>query len=227
MPKYSFFFFAAIMSLGSQLTASTIDQEYFDGVGGVAGGAIGQTFTCGLSGTLATVELALQATSSATLDIRPTSGGMPTTSQSSALAIVALPDLPYSANRIYDVDVSSFDVPVVPGEMLAFTLHGTSVQMVLNPGTAYGGGPDVYTRGEACIAYDANSPWNPYLGGGADLDFRTYVAVPEPSTFSLLGIAGLALLAVALLSRGRSPGLRRGVGTGVGTRTQGSEPGRS
>ena len=190
-----FLAFTVILAHEDRTVAAPVqlDQQYFSGVGSTQGPYVAQTFTVGINGTLAKVEIELDQSSGATFDIRPTSGGAPAASDSSALANVALPNVPQFFPEVYDVDLSSFDIPVVQGEVLAFTLSG-HFQVSMNTGPAYGGGPDLYTRGAAYIR--GFPAWSPLLGGGADLDFRTYVQpTPEPSTLALLGVGAIGLLA--------------------------------
>ena len=150
-----------------------------------------QTFTVGIAGTLAQVNLDLYDLRDAigrgpTLQIVRTVSGAPSDNSLDTLATVALPTV--ESPQLLAVDLSSFGIGVSVGELLAIEIFGSFDWIA---GSGYPGG----------MAFDdgvSGSPTQPLPN--LDLGFQTFV--PEPATVTLLGLA-LAGLGIA---RKRSPG---------------------
>jgi hypothetical protein len=162
----------------------------------------GQTFTVGLTGTLTSFEIAVRtaaagATNPLLVDLRTTTGGVPTT-----------PDA--GANVLFSTTVSSGigttfttltfapGLSVVAGDVLAIVLRSNdpAIPGVYEwPGTAAGG----YAGGAAHLRLGSGA-WGTSTSIG-DLWFRTFVdpgtttPVPEPALAALLA-AGLGLVAL-------------------------------
>jgi hypothetical protein len=163
-----------------------------------------QTITVGVTGTLARIDLLVRedTTSTANLlfDIRATNGGVPVADNTGVLASVVVPHGTVPIDPLTmtytSIDISSFGVPVTDGEMLAIVLRTDTGGRYL-----WKNGNPVYTRGESFFRFPNVSPdWRTWSSAGNNFDFafRTYVdtavAVPEPSTLTLLGIGTLSLL---------------------------------
>jgi hypothetical protein len=164
----------------------------------------GQSFTVGVTGTLDHITVFIfgsvpNGTTPATdlFEIRPTTAsGRPVEDDSQALArfTVTLPEVPFSGffepKPSFDIDVSSYQIPVTAGERLFFDFGAANENLALagfTPPNYLDG--DEYFRG-----------LNTFVAPGvASLGFQTYVepaaAVPEPSSLTLCCAAGVALLA--------------------------------
>jgi hypothetical protein len=217
---------------GAQADAIVLDQRLLPPATiGVTLGypfSIAQTFTVGVPGTLARVDVFLFPVSfnslilgtvpgDLILDVRPTVGGVP--SDTASLARVSVPAASVapseatSPNSLFAVsfDVSQFGVPVTAGDLLAFELQSTAIQ-VGDPNYSVAAiGDTRFTRGYCCgdaFARDAIShpsfssdPNEPFFfhRGSTDFLFRTFVQTsapaptPEPAT-SVLFISGAALM---------------------------------
>lgn len=188
-------FLLVLLVSGLSATAQTLDQSYNPASTTISYGVDGthtraQTFTVGLSGQLVGVEIFTQAVSGDILywDLRPTTGGAPTATQSSALASGSLlsSSLPPSASFYY-FDLSSFNLTVSSGNVLAFTMWGTTGNTV---GGFSGRTDNGYAGGAAFTgATGASTAWSELAN--TDFKFQTYV-IPEPSTYALVvGVAAL------------------------------------
>ena len=153
-----------------------------------------QTFTVGISGTLAQVDMKVvrlddTVTDPLLFDVRTTtSDGIPTTPNSGGniLASVSIPasTIPLApANpfttpiAFFSVDLTPFAVPVTTGEVLAIVLRSNapstgSYQWVGTTTDGYASGAEFQRVGLGA--------WGVGLGG--DQAFRTYVAVNQAST---------------------------------------------
>jgi hypothetical protein len=153
---------------------------------------IAQTFTVGKSGKLGRVEVGTivlnaysvgsPAGSPLLFDIRPTVNGHPVADDAQALAVIALP-----ASNIMQggsvpplvFDLSSFNIHVAQGQVLAFVLRSNGNAFSFATSDA----GDVYSRGEYSQRFYAGDPFPtftaPSFPQGTDMSFATYVA-PEP-----------------------------------------------
>lgn len=159
-----------------------------------------QTFTVGVAGILDSVDLQLTRfqntalpTSTVTLEIRSTAGGIPTGAPiySTSFLYADVPVVPIFSTVIplVTVDVSAGSLAVGVGDVLALTvLHHDVIWMTNDPGPSYAGGQPYRF---------ISSTWQP--SGFADLGFRTHVndastAVPEPASLALFGCGALGLM---------------------------------
>ena len=201
---------------GAPLAAAdlVLDQAYegfTNGAANVGPPDRAQTFTVGIAGLLAEIDLNLRrrdgdVTSDLLFDIRPTVSGVPVEEESAALATITLPaqSVPLIPTWI-TFDVSPFDIEVEVDDVLAIVLRDPE-------GDGVGGGtyrwrvlglPD----GEENLFYPAGrlfcrlgnlcAPVTWLAQPELDANFRTWVALPEPgdlarSAAGLLTLAGLA-----------------------------------
>jgi hypothetical protein len=132
--------FVAIILLAVARTAEAepiLDQHYdpplppaptFQFIGITPGTAGAQTFTVGIPGILARVDVGIssngQLTDPLLFDVRPTVNGVPVEAEAAALfsAALAQDQLPFPAHYV-TFDVSAAHIPVVPGEVLAIVLR--------------------------------------------------------------------------------------------------------
>jgi len=193
-----------------------------------------QTFTVGITGTLTKVVLPIEngcplvqqcinnyplygeIDKPLRVDIRTTSGGVPTNGNAGAniLSTIDIPWANTNLNTGLGVPLFTIDLPDVavtagevlavsawvPGATVAFTYEWLQDWDHFNPfnGT-YAGGQAYYRNGD-------NGSWGNFVFGdlpttNADMGFQVYVepnaaAAPEPMTLGLLGI-GLAGLGLA------------------------------
>ena len=159
----------------------------------------GQTFTVGVAGRLAHVDLQVMRFQNTSLplflDIRTTSGGLPTESNTSTLTTVSMAPTNLTVFTggnisfpIVAFDVSAANIAVTPGEQLAITLRSAN---------ASSDGYIWLTGGQANDAYAAGSAVNRASGGTwqvlsginlQDASFQTFVSVPEPASMVLLAL---------------------------------------
>jgi hypothetical protein len=164
--------------------------------------AFAQTFTVGVSGQLAKVDVNLfQRFGSGTLnlDILDTTNHVP---GSNVLASATLPISQIGPGTTW-VSLTGFTTPVTQGQELAIRLSTDNAGVSAldwamdRPGT-YSGGQ----------GYGGGNP--SWTAEGVDFGFRTYVdpsvsAAPEPSSFALLGIGAVGLLGYAWRRRNPVP----------------------
>ena len=173
-----------------------------------------QTFTVGLAGTLARVDVDILRQASVgngplLFDVRATGGGTPIENNATTLASFTIPAATVPTTfGFFSVDVSGFGIAVTPGEIFAIVLRGTRTD------TDYewvGGFPNPYPAGAAYFR-NASAGFPTWTLAGNDQGFKTFVtAAPEPSTVVLFG-AGLAALAGGAWRRRRGRKKRVSVG---------------
>lgn len=206
IPSFAAGLFAA--AVVSVTVAQTLDQSYDPATTTLSYGVDGthtraQTFTVGIDGTLVGVSIYTQAVSGDTLfwDVRNTTGGAPAAAQSTALASGSLlsSSLPSPSPAFYYFDLSSFNLNVASGNVLAFTMRGSTGNTV---GVFYGRNDNGYAGGAAFTgASGATTAWSELAN--VDFKFRTYITpIPEPAAFALA--AGVAALGLMMWRRRRS-----------------------
>lgn len=195
-------------TFNSSAHAATIvlDQENVgevtlsQGVGGRPGSygdpVIAQSFTAGIAGTLASIDVSLHRNTHTVFgidlvaEIFPVADGIPV---GSALGSVTIPELsiPETSSSFFNIDLSAFNIPVNVGTQLALVVHDSNKA---DQNTVYGwvgSNSDSYTGGSR--SYDVG---NGFTNTSTDLYFRTYVTqltdstpVPEPTAiFGLLSL---------------------------------------
>jgi hypothetical protein len=218
---------AAILTIALSLLDSTVNASVLDQYVKVPNGqganqsstiALGyveaQTFKVGIGGTLAAVGVEVETSSpltsgDLTLEIRGTTLGMPIDLSQSPLLSVSLPSSVFSGVSFFGppqpfgiFDVSSFQLPVTPGEVLAIDLktadeHGFDWH--ISDQNSYP--PNIYAGGARFVSIAGGS----WITGGTDNDqgFSTYISpLPEPSSI-ILALGGGVLLIGALHRRRR------------------------
>lgn len=164
---------------------------------------MGQTFTVGFEGTLHRIDVYMfrldgifDPTGVPQLRVYNTAGGLPVGSE---LLMTSVPKLnvPLNNAAFVSFDVSSFNLAVNPGDMLAFSITAsTGTGPYFLPSSQ--GQAINYTGGTAVAKFGAN-PWQ-FFAQNQDHSFRTYVnAVPEPSG----AVLTLILTMISLASRRR------------------------
>jgi len=162
----------------------------------LAGLHLAQTFTVGLAGTLAAVDVDLLVSrgypQTVTARVVRTAAGVPTFDVLGTI-VVSLTATASGIERMSPrLDFAAFDIAVAPGDQLAIYLSVPSNQTFINWLGSQGAGAD-YAGGMAW-AYDSfvSETWDSFPA--TDLAFRTLVAVPEPGTAAIV-LCGLAALA--------------------------------
>ncbi|MBW2696251.1 MAG: hypothetical protein JRE70_07245 [Deltaproteobacteria bacterium] len=180
-----------------------------------------QTFTVGVGGTLESVDILIRqfgTPSDLLFDIRGTVGGIPIENDGTTLAAVPVPstDVPTDLTWV-SVDVSSFNVPVQVGDVLAIVLRTNGsggYQWGAQQGNPYSGGAPYFRNpGPSWTIQTEDSGFRTYVSQEAthlfvavpdnrfldnsdpDGDFAV-LFVPEPSwhTLILSGVMGLLVL---------------------------------
>lgn len=206
---------AAVLAAGNPARADVLDQSFL-GPGTQASVDVNtsfaraQTFTVGATGTLSRIELILASSNTTvsdemTIDLRPTDeSGVPLPDAASALATRTIAgDVlggTLDENAPYELDFSSFAIPVTAGQQLAIVAR-SNVPFAAGRQFAWAArlvAGEGYAGGAAWIGTPA---WALQSGGdgGVDLEFETYVEVPEPAGAALS--AFMALIALAHRNR--------------------------
>lgn len=188
--------------------APLLDQEY-DAFAAGADSAVllntnfahAQSFTVGIAGQLTSMEIQIRRTnldppiSDLTFDILPIQGGIPggTPLASGSIASASVPELDFTDDSFVSVDLTSFNLFVGVGEVLAIALEyldSGSYNWLSTPvGNFYGAGAQFVSL--------PPGPFDIELVNG-DLGFRTFVdpdatpPVPEPGTLASLAFGLLA-----------------------------------
>jgi hypothetical protein len=173
---------------------------------------LAQTFTVGITGTLSEVDVSVERfafsppTGTLYLQIRSTTAGVPA-ADPSFLVQASVPEssLPVAGNfGFVPFDVSSAGLQVTQGEQLAIVLLAPDFA---NPVSWIGVQGDFYPAGSAFVEQEPGFGWIPNGPSGTDYGFQTFVAIPEPSTLSMAGLAclvGLARASRRRMARDRS-----------------------
>jgi hypothetical protein len=201
------FIFAGMSAQGATLVIDQ-SQPSFTQAGDIAtSGKSGQSFTAGVSGSITAIRLVVEGAGNAgvfgsdfVLSLWTTSpAGTPTSNllASGSFSRSALvPDVPQWITINLDTPYQQS-----PGEVLAFTideatagadgynLYGSSVT---NP----------YGAGQMFFSFTSGQP---LTASTRDLAFETIVAVPEPTSFVLLAVAGVGLGLIRPRMRSNSP----------------------
>ena len=188
-----------------------LDQNYDPNGNSVAGFGSGntnqeraQTFTVGVSGSLVSADVFLELFSGNQGSLvssicQVDSQGHPST----ALATIMTPasQVPAIPGGFVSLDYSSDPVPVYAGESLAILLYASSGNLTFN---WFGQTPGTYAFGDEQEEVIGNHSWlvesGPF-GGDFDMEFQTYVNVPEPTA----GVLWLGACACLPLRRWRRP----------------------
>lgn len=176
----------------------------------VTGQQLAQTFTVGLTGVLARVDLPLYknaaATGDITLAIRTAPGGIPNSDNAQSLfeTVIPLSSLPThefgpDTLPLTPINVSAGNIAVIPGQVLSISLSRTGA-----------GSPpwaiwrysvdDTYSGGDGFLRSGDSDAWTSIPVAG-DAGFQTYVttaasAAPEPGTLALLALGSLPMVGV-------------------------------
>jgi hypothetical protein len=143
---------------------------------------LAQTFTVGQTGILNRVELAIDVDAGAVGDLefalQSTSGGVPSTGTALFTAPIPLASIgEFTLGNVFStsVDVSSANLFVQPGNVLAWTLARPSAAADV---FVYGGGPN-YAGGQPFRRASSLSGWS--VATGSDRFLRTFVDTDQTS----------------------------------------------
>lgn len=203
---------ATVLSCGPQARAALIlDQSNvpttsllgtFDGAI-VSGNDLAQSFTAGLAGLLAQVDVLIAQNpdtpaGDVTLTIRSVVGGVPAAALFTGtipLASIPVQDSFTIANApLTSIDVSSAGILLNPGDVLAITLSRTGPGIM--PWVTWRSRGDTYAVGNAFFGNASAGSWTSLAAD--DFGFQTFVAaaaVPEPSSLAMAGLGTLGFLA--------------------------------
>jgi len=168
-----------------------------------------QSFTVGLDGQLVQVDLFVHlfASSSGPLPtddlvfnlLETDINEVPIYSNSLASVSIMSSQLPTVVGDFFSIDLSGFNLFVNEGDVLALALESNQIRGIneilpgytwgINGGNPYSGG-NLFTTNKITGFNPTGSP-----AGSADVGFRTYVSVPEPSSFILM-LVGFAFIGI-------------------------------
>ncbi len=168
-----------------------------------------QTFTVGIDGRLSRIDIFVSKSAGdsgpAKFTLRPsTSSGAPDPSRtlfSTFIDVETLPDATNASDPLppTTIDVSEINLNVGVGEVYAIALE--RIAPTGKPWLLWSTGEpaDPYDRGTIFHRpYAENAVWTESFPGLAiDMEFATYVTIPEPSTLVLLAMGAVGLLAYA------------------------------
>jgi hypothetical protein len=196
--KISSLFLAALLLAWNQtrLVSQTLvlDQsntanssgEYLGG--GTGNTALAQTFTPGISGKFAQVDLLLDNNGSPSdpliVSVYDTKNGLP----NNLLGTENLYDISGQYFAWYSVDFSSLNINLTANTLYAFVFTHPIGGYIYVRGTV----GNSYANGMALVQTTSNPSWQPDTRS-VDSCFRTYMIVPEPAAVSII-VSGLACL---------------------------------
>jgi hypothetical protein len=171
--------------------APILDQSFLGGTASVSGNdPFAQTFTVGVAGTLAQVDVRIFGEVDVRLDIRPTAFGVPLASDDPADQLARVTVSPPDFPALVSVNLRPFGIHVQPGDVLAIVLSSQGIQnwgLGLDADATYAGGEAFLKLGVDWETYDEVFP----LTTQADFQFQTFVPEPGSTALFVLGVAGL------------------------------------
>lgn len=181
---------------GNACASVTLDQSNLPGqnfynplgptfVPGQNTAEVSQVFTVGLAGVLTTVSVDLLVPGGGffTLSVVPVVAGVPDTT---GAPLASVTQGLGAGQAFYDFDVSSANLVVSPGQVLAYWLTGDFSRWIGPAGDTYGGGAAFWRFPGAIDGSPTDWAQLPY-----DAYFQTFVDVPAPASTALVGLGGL------------------------------------
>ena len=166
-------------------------QERRNGGLNATGNTIAQSFTVGISGQLSAIEFQLSSPGGGPTDlifavVAPLLDGSPPIDWQTLAIILETRTIPDQSRRFERFDFTPFDVSA--GDQL-FWIVQDSNSGGFSPSIAIYGPSffDEFLGGELWTA-DNSGAFFLFRDDGADLIFRTFVHVPEPTTLAILGL---------------------------------------
>lgn len=190
----------AVPPVGSAIVGHDIRNTIFN---------MGQTFTVGVTGILAAIEIRVRKDAAIfedlTLDLRTPNGSLPGLAAATlATAVLSAGDIPDTVFSFVSFDISGAGIDVTAGDFLSFVLssptqHRSPASYVIANSGAEGG----YSGGDGFLAHyqDGNN-----FTINSDLFFRTFVEVPAPGALAILGLGVFCIAATRRRNRGRNLG---------------------
>jgi len=193
---------AALAILGKSVVATPVlDQDHTitSSIGDTPSDAqeVGQTFTVGIAGTLARIELLLGrfpfASGNAQLTVYSTASGFP----SASLGFISIPaaGVPTASPVYIPIDLTSLNIAVTTNDVLAFGIKNTGSGPYIMP---YVSPPPPTYSGGSGVRRTLSAPpgsWQTYTPE-RDFGFRTYVnaaaSVAAPGDFNDDGVVNAA-----------------------------------